>query len=288
MTPVVGRGLGKLILCGEHAVVYGHAALAFAVDRATEVTVEPRAGRRALTDSDVSDPRLEAALDAVLPAEGLTVRIRSDLPVGRGMGSSAALAAALVRARAALDGARPTFEALFERALPVERVFHGNPSGLDVAVALRGGFLLYRRGPPLQAVPVEVSVPWQVVVLDTGRAGNTADLVAGVASRRPAIDAALERIGALVLDVRAHLPDPVAVGALLDENQSLLEQIGVSDPDIERLVALARAAGAHGAKLSGAGGGGIVIALVTDPEPVLRAARAAGVTAFTAAIGGAP
>lgn len=287
MTAASGRGLGKLILCGEHAVVYGHPALAFAVDRHTRVELETRAGKRALVDSDLSDPRLDAALDAVLPPEGLAVHITSNLPVGRGMGSSAALAVALVRARAALDGDSPDPDTIFTRALPVERVFHGNPSGLDVAVSVWGGFLAYRRGPPLEVEPIAERVSWQVVVLDTGRAGDTGALVAGVAARRPSIDPLLRRIGRLAGEARASLRDPQGLGELLDENQALLEQIGVSDDSVTRLVALARRAGAHGAKLSGAGGGGVVIALVTDPEPVLAAAGAAGVDAFATSVGGA-
>jgi mevalonate kinase len=96
------------------------------------------------------------------------------------MGSSAALATALVRAR------HPdlTPEQVIDAAMPIERAFHGNPSGLDVAVSARGGGLLYRRGPPMQMERVEPG-DWQVVVLDSGAPGNTAELVAAVAARRP-------------------------------------------------------------------------------------------------------
>ena len=271
-----GFGGGKLILVGEHAVVYGHPAIAFAVDRGTTVVLDTGAVR---SDAiDVADGRLTSAIDAILGG-GYGIEIHSDLPIGRGMGSSAALAVALVRARAALNREELDADEVFERAMPVERIFHGNPSGLDVAVSARGGVLLYRKGPP----PVFEPLPtpsWQVVVMDSGRAGNTRELVAGVASRRPAIDPVLERIGGLAARAAGILDDVEALGTLLDENHELLRQIGVSTPRLDELVGLARAHGAAGAKLSGAGGGGVVIALVRGPEPLLDACEIAGVSAF--------
>jgi mevalonate kinase len=270
-----GSGHGKLILCGEHAVVYGHPALAFAVDRGTTVEVAPRTGPTRIT-ADHPDDRLADAVARVVPASGLDVSIRTDLPVGRGMGSSAALAVALVRALA--DGDLSA-DAAIERAMPVERAFHGNPSGLDVAVAAHGGMMRYLRGPPREIAPLKAP-RWTVVVLDSGAAGNTAALVAGVAARRPAVDRALDRIGALVREAEAALEDVPALGALLDENHALLAEIGVSTPTLDALVALARRAGAAGAKLAGAGGGGVVLALVADPAPVLAAAGRAGVVAW--------
>lgn len=274
----VGRGHGKLILCGEHAVVYGHPALAMAVDRRTTVRLTPRPGPLEAR-GDIVDDRLIPALRTVLPPEGWLVDIGTDLPVGRGMGSSAALAVALIRAESASRGHAPSVDEVFERAFAVERVFHGNPSGLDHAVSARGGLLRYRRGPPPSFEPLPLP-SWRLVVLDSGVAGDTKQLVAGVASRRPTVDADLDRIGELVLEATAALDDPQALGPLLTENHGLLRRIGVSTPQLDDLVALALKAGALGAKLAGAGGGGVVLALVEDPEPVLRAAAAAGVPAF--------
>lgn len=274
-----GRGHGKLILCGEHAVVYGHPALALAIDRGTTVRLVERPGPTLPTDDTIDDPRLVTALRAVLPPEGLGVEIRTDLPVGRGMGSSAALAVALVRAEAARLGESLGDHDVFRRAFAVERVFHGNPSGVDQAVSARGGLLRYRRGPPptFEALPCP---KWRLVVLDSGVAGDTSALVAGVASRRPAVDADLDRIGALADRAAGVLDDPERLGPLLVENHALLRAIGVSTPALDALVELALAAGAWGAKLAGAGGGGVVVALARDPERVVRAARDRGVGAF--------
>jgi mevalonate kinase len=274
----IGTGRGKLILCGEHAVVFGHAALAVAVDRGTTVRLIARPGPTSLADG-AADERLRAALRAVLPPAGWAVEITSDLPIGRGMGSSAALAVALVRAQARLEGAALSVDAVYERAFAVERVFHGNPSGLDQAVSCRGGLLRFRRGPPPQfeALPLPT---WTLVVLDSGVAGDTSAMVAGVAARRPRVDGALERIGALVGRAGDVLQDVDKLGPLLTENHRLLQEIGVSTPDLDDLVRLALEAGAAGAKLAGAGGGGVVLALTHRPDAILQAASLRGVSAF--------
>lgn len=273
-----GSGQGKLILCGEHAVVYGHPAIAFAVDLHTEVSLEALDGPTRIT-ADHADDRLSAALHRVLPDQGFAVHIRTDLPVGRGMGSSAALAVALVRALAAHAGEALSNETAIDRAQPVEAAFHGNASGLDLALAAHGGTIRYLRGPP--RVITHLRAPrWTAVVLDSGEVGNTAALVSGVAARRPGVDGALARIGALVAEAERVLDDATALGPVLDENHALLREIGVSTPSLDALVAFARANGALGAKLAGAGGGGVVLALLDDPAPLLRAAAARGLLAW--------
>ena len=283
---MIGRGHGKLILCGEHAVVYGYPAIAMAVDRGTTVRLIARPGPTSASDATIDDPRLPRALLTVLPAEGYGVEIRTDLPIGRGMGSSAALAVALVRANAARTGEPLDADTLWDRAMDVERVFHGNPSGLDHALSARGGLARYRRPGPGERPVLEVIPPprWGIVVLDSGKAGDTAQMVAGVAARRPRIDGNLARIGALVDEARAVMQDTAALGALLDENHAHLQVIGVSTPDLDALVALARRSGAAGAKLAGAGGGGVVLAISDEPEAVLSACLKSGASAFRCAI----
>jgi len=253
-----------------------------AVDLSTEVRLTPQSGATRVLGH--TDARLDAAIALAAPAQGLAIEIQSGIPVGRGMGSSAALSVALVRALAAARG-EPTLdpEQVFVRAMPIERVFHGNPSGVDVAVSAQGGVLRYLRG----AVPIidEVGRPptAEIVVLDTGCAGDTAALVAAVGSRRPAIDRVLERIGALTELAIDALDQPRVLGALLTENHQLLCEIGVSTRGLDDLVTLALEAGAYGAKLSGAGGGGVVLALVERTEPLLEAARARGIHALRCA-----
>ncbi len=276
--PGFGTGRGKVLLFGEHAVVYGHPAIALAVDRCTHVRLTRRPGPTTVT-SPHADPRVRAAVCEVVPEEGLDVEVRTDLPVGRGMGSSAALAVALAEAHADLRGEHLGPEALYHAAMPVERAFHGNPSGVDVAVAAWGGCLWFQPGDPPVRQPLQPG-DWSVVVLDSQATGDTRALVAGVAGRRPGIDPALARIGQIARQARDVLDDGPALGELMAENHRLLREIGVSTPVLDDLVSLAVGAGAFGAKLSGAGGGGIVVALCADPAPVVEAAVAADVPAF--------
>ena len=289
MSPRVAqaRAPGKLILAGEHAVVHGHPAIAIAVNRGTSVTLHEQSGPTRLGRSTVRDARVLPGLLTVLPEQGLRVDIDSDLPVGRGMGSSAALSVAVVRAYAALQGETLDFEETHERAFGPERHFHGNPSGVDHAVSALGGGVRYVKTPDGPVI-TPLSIPdLQLVVVDSGSAGDTGTLVAGVRSRRPAIDPQLDRIGALVdaLDagLKRGLP-PESIGEILDENHSLLAAIGVSTPTLDAIVHTCRRAGAHGAKLAGAGGGGVVIALVDDPAPVLAAVSAGGWSAFSVGV----
>lgn len=273
----VGRAPGKLILLGEHAVVYGHRAIAVAVSLGTTVRLRPREGPTATGPGSVEDPRMRAALAAALPQSGLEVRIDSELPIGRGMGSSAAFTVALLRARAALDGRIPTFEELFRDGFALERAFHGNPSGLDHTVSALGGAILYRRG----EAPVRLNMTRrELIVLDSGSAGDTAEMVAGVAARRPAVDADLAALGAIVERSLDRLNDPEALGALMTEAHAGLRRIGVSTPRLDALVQLALDNGALGAKLAGAGGGGVVVALTAAPDPLLRAAAELGIVAM--------
>lgn len=274
-----GRGHGKLILAGEHAVVYGHPAIAIAVDRGVTATLRRRPGPTATEAHLPADDRLALALREVLPPEGWCVDLESTLPLGRGMGSSAAIAVALVRAWAAACGNQVSHDVVWERAFAVERIFHGTPSGLDHAVSCRGGALRYEKGPPPRFEPLPCP-DWSLVVLDSGVAGNTKHLVDGVRAQRPGIDPVLDEIGALVGEVERHLADPRALGPLLTHNHRLLRRIGVSNDTLDHLVAVALDAGAHGAKLAGAGGGGVVIALSDDPDRVVSGARAHGIDAF--------
>jgi len=281
-----GFATGKLILCGEHAVVYGHPAIAFAVERGTRVRLSPRPGPHALPSND---PRLCRAMDALLGPEGFAVDIASDLPIGKGMGSSAALAVATLRAVHRLRATPASPQALFDAAMVAERVFHGNPSGLDVAAAIHGGLLGFTRQGGPQPLPSRPD--WTVVVMDSGTQGNTAALVAGVAERRSAsgeVQVALHRIGALVTEAEAALDDPAVLGPLLTENHALLRSIGVSTPKLDELVTLALNHGAWGAKLAGAGGGGVAIALTDDPSALLSACDARAIPAFATQVQSPP
>ena len=255
---------GKLILSGEHAVVYGHRALAAAVSLGTTVTLYSQPGPTTIRKANFQDDRLFPALLTVLPAEGVGVEIESTLPIGCGMGSSAALAVATVRARAKMNGTEADFSRCYEDAFRMERLFHGTPSGIDHSISALGGLVAYRRRPEGPQIDrITLPRPLFLVVVDSGRPlQSTAELVAGVRQRAPT--RTLEAIGALTEQVIAAMQQNVDAGPLLNENHRLLQELGVSTPGLDQVVEQLRDAGASGAKLAGAGGGGVAFGLYPD------------------------
>ena len=215
--------------------------------------------------------RAFAALLAVGRAEGgVEVVASSELPQGGGLGGSAALGVAIGRAVAALRLGKDDEPEALARATAWEGVFHGNPSGIDVAVASRGGCVRFVRGAGCEDVApardLTLCVGW------TGAGASTREMVSGVASlraRKPAVvDRAVEAVTSLVSNAALALAagDLQGLGKLMDLNQMVLAGLMVSTETIEELCAIARTAGAFGAKLTGAGGGGSVIALAPDDE----------------------
>lgn len=287
--PARGRAGGKVILLGEHAVVYGYPALAGGLPTGLEVELAPGAGPTVRSEAiDLAgDPRPLGALEEAaaltgIDAAGIEARVRTELPVGRGLGSSAALVVALLRACAAAAGRRlaPEEEVALGRRL--EARFHGTPSGIDPAAAALGGCLRFVRGDPPQIAPITPGAPLPLVLAFGEASRRTATAVAGVRERwqrdRSACEALFERIGEVVTRgvLALRRGDLPALGACFDENQTLLERLGVSTPEIERLVAVARAGGALGAKLTGGGGGGAVVAVAADAPALAAALERAG------------
>ncbi len=308
----VGAACGKVILLGEHAVVYGAPALAVGIDRGARAEAEALDGEGAsslrvegwdveVSDADASGHSLAQALQDLLratreaqhalgedPVGRVRVTAATELPPGGGLGCSAALGVAIARA---LDRGGDDAE-IGRRVMAWERVFHGTPSGIDAAVASSGGAVCFEKGRGIE--PVLLGAPLYLCVGSTGVGSSTRSMVEGVrrfAARRPEIARRTwEGITALVSNARLALAagDVEGLGKLMDLNQMLLAGLFVSTDEIERLCALARDAGALGAKLTGAGGGGSVIALVRDPEVagrVLLAWEASGFASFFARVG---
>jgi mevalonate kinase len=297
----LGQACGKVILLGEHAVVHGIPALAVGIDkgaRATSTAMGEGPSRLFVrgweivvreTDEGHDLARaFRALLDAATPPVGPRwIEVETDLPPGGGLGCSAAIGVAVARALEPNLGD----DALQDRAMAWECVFHGNPSGVDSAVAARGGCVLFRRGQPLE--PVRVRGAMHLCIGNTGVASSTKAMVEAVArlrARRPEIvDKSFEAIRTLVSNARLAIEagDWSALGKLLDLNQMLLGGLFVSTPEIERMCAVARGAGALGAKLTGAGGGGSVVALVESraaADGVIDAWKADGFSGFATSV----
>ena len=299
--PARGRAAGKVILLGEHVVVYARPALAAGLARGLEVRVERGAGPLAVrTDVPAlaADERpaalvREAAAALGIQADGLRVEVRSELPGGAGLGSSAALSVAVLRALAVAAGRRLSLADELALGRRLEEIFHGNPSGIDPAAAVLGGCFRFTRGEPPMVTPLRVARPLPLVVAYTGRGRSTGAVVAGLRERwesdRTAYERLFDEVAGLVAEaaVAVESGDVVGLGRAFDENQRLLEALGVSAPEVESLVATARNAGAYGAKLTGGGGGGAVIAVAAEPERVAQALRGAGAQTMVAVVGAA-
>ena len=296
---------GKLILLGEHAVVYGQPALAAAIPRRVHLAVrdlrgEGRAPLRIVMEGPDAPAELVHAVDELARMLGLEprleIRVQSEIPLGSGLGSSAALGVALARALSQLAGrACPPDEAA-RLAMVIERRFHGTPSGVDPAIAAREGMILFRRARPApDAAAEELRIisplqPLHIVVGLTGLTRGTRSAVLPLKARRDARPSLYDPLIAALGDLahggaraveRGDLAD---LGVRFDAAHGLLAALGVSCPELDALCATMRRAGALGAKLTGAGGGGAAIALAADREQanaICAAVKSSGLEAFT-------
>lgn len=284
----IGRAHAKSILLGEHAVVYGTPAIAVplhALDltvRVTERADEQLHLRSALFTGSAADApeRLHPLVTAIHAALALTtsapigldVEIDSAIPFERGLGSSAAVAAGIARAIGDLTGTPLDPEAVHDVVMAAETIAHGRSSGLDGRAVASDVPIRFHGG---EVTPVPVGAPLTFVLADSGHEGSTAEAVGAVRELREAfpsrVDGIIGRLGGIVEESREHFAhgDVAALGALMDEAHALLTELEVSDATLDRLVGAAREAGAAGAKLTGGGRGGCVLALAPD------AARAA-------------
>lgn len=287
----IASAAGKVILLGEHAVVYGRPAVAVPVSEVrawAEVTnVFSEEGiviyaedlGRSFRLDDPPDEMIRPLQEAVrntlrnlrfpLEALSLEVHLRSRIPIARGMGSGAAVATALVRAIGKhlcreIDPAHVS-----ALVFQVEAILHGTPSGIDNTVVAFERPLWYRRGEVAFLVPGE---PLHLVIGDTGTPSRTRDTVARVRERYErdpsSIEAIFDQIARCVEAGREALEqgNPITLGGLLSENHALLQRLGVSSDELDALVIAARRAGALGAKLTGGGGGGCMVALAFEED----------------------
>ena len=275
--PVSASAGGKVILLGEHAVVYGSGAIAVGLDHGAHAEVREAAVSELVLGEQRHVPSSEperapaarafAALLGSLGAAGIAAEARLAIPAGAGLGASAALGVALARAVQQLlirsTGRTP---AIAPAALAWEHVFHGNASGVDTAAAEHGGCLSFRRGQVPRALRLVRPLELVVALVEPG--ASTRRMVESVASRRDAeparVDRLLDSIATLVERAEASiaLGDYAILGPLMSENHELLVALGVSTPQLDQACRWALDAGALGAKLTGAGGGGCAVALV--------------------------
>lgn len=294
---------GKIILFGEHAVVYGRPAIAvpvYQVRAKAIVNADPRSvpGMVKLQAPDIGlettlaelpeNHPLAAVLWKAASAMNLshipacTIRITSNIPIAGGMGSSAAVSVAILRAFSSSLGHPLSDEQISRLAYEVEEIHHGTPSGVDNTVIAYGRPVYFIKEVKIETLQVKQS--FTLLIGDTGVQSPTASVVSevhqGWEREREQYEELFNAVGAITGSARSAIENGFidSLGQLMDQNHALLRKMGVSSPELDGLVEAARSAGALGAKLSGAGRGGNMIALVTPSasDRVVRALEAAG------------
>jgi len=305
----------KIILFGEHFVVYGEPAIVLAIDkRAYAQATLRKDNQRYIKSHDLNvsgffenehfqaqkggnkaerklqpiKTIIQKVLDQSDKKVGVNVEIKSLIPVAVGLGSSAAVAASVAAATSQLLNVALSPKEIFQLALEAERFVHGTPSGIDPAISTHGGTLLFRKDEGFKPLRVEADIP--LVIGNTRMQRSTGELVALVQRKRDRYPTIIEPVikagGEIVKKAVEALQrgDMPTLGELMNINQALLSAVGVSNEPLERLIHAARNAGSFGAKLTGGGGGGCIIALASQEKlkQIAEAIEKAGGLAFTA------
>ncbi|MFH0883721.1 MAG: hydroxymethylglutaryl-CoA reductase, degradative [bacterium] len=282
---------GKVILFGEHATVYNYPGITAAIDIGMTVQIKRDPdGPRFLSpnfrqafnvpESDQDIRLFSKAVDEALEIYGIqrepiAVQIESELLPGMGLGSSAAFSTALcIALRRFKDGnSTPSMAGdLFEHVQRLEKIFHGTPSGMDAATVISDGVLWFRKGPPREIVPIHLSQPMTGIVAIVEPGARTIDMVRRVQASRDLnpkrVNGLLAEIGEITTDAAIALGtgNSAEVGRLMFRNHQLLSRLGVSTPALDEAIEYLLDLGVLGAKLTGSGGGGAVIALVQPEE----------------------
>jgi len=290
---------GKIILFGEHAVVYGRPALAIPVTQVhTDVDISdssragiwidaPNVNLHAELNTLPSDHPIASVINnlfflaRISPFPNLEIKISSTIPVASGLGSGAAVTVALTRALSSHLNFSMTDEAVNAFTYEIEKLHHGTPSGIDNTVVTYAKPVYFikrlpspdRRGAGGKVETFKVGGPFIIVIGDTGIPAPTKESVSDVRKLWEADQAKWEnvfdKVGEIVNQSRQAIESGnwEMLGELMDKNHSLLQEMTVSSRELDQLVKAARKAGALGAKLSGGGRGGNMIALV-EPETV--------------------
>ena len=292
MAITYSKAPGKIILFGEHAVVFGQPGIAIPVTKvnasvhiyptiigaegnihiqAPDIALE--ADLDSLPDNHPIATAVQLSIDACSPISipSFTLQVTSTIPIAAGMGSGAAVSAAIIQAVTAFLGKVLSKSELSDLTYQVEKIYHGTPSGIDNAVIAYQKPVFFLKDHPIQFLRIEQPTHW--IIADTGETTPTHETVHAVRelylSNEDLYGAIISQMGEISKEARQALmiADIAKLGQLMNENQVLLAKLSVSSPKLEILIQAARDAGAPGAKLSGGGRGGQMIA-IAHPDQI--------------------
>lgn len=291
MATIYGKAPGKIILFGEHAVVYGQPAIAIPVTKVNATThiypdiqstpgtikiQAPNIGLETFLDELPQDHPIAKAVNLTLQKCSLTsvpafsVQVSSTIPISAGMGSGAAISISIIRAVSAFLGIHLSLAEISDLAYEVEKIHHGNPSGIDNSVITYKKPVYYIRNASIEFLDIKQSTHW--VIADTGEKTPTLETVSAVRNlfeKDPDhYSTIIQKIGQITQEARTALVEGEIslLGHLINKNQKYLSQLEVSSPKLEKLIEISLSSGAAGAKLSGGGRGGQVIAITKEDQ----------------------
>jgi len=264
---------GKVILFGEHFVVHGNPAIVSSISLRAAAVAETIPGKGVkLEHFEEENPAVLASryvLEKLKKQQGVRLIISSEIPQSVGLGSSAAVSVAAAAATMKLLQGEIDSSLVLEAAHEGEKLIHYTPSGIDTSVATFGGAGIYTKDAGYRKLDLKLEY---ILIVNTGKPRRTGDLVRKVKVFREKNPERFEKIlveaGEIVLEALDCLKalDLERLGKLMNRNHELLRSIGVSSPELEEAVAACLRAGAYGAKLTGAGGGGCAIAIADYDE----------------------
>lgn len=288
----VGQAHSKLILIGEHSVVYGKPAIALPFptlhvqavvsEQEGSITLECEYFRGRLEEVPHHLGGIALCIIKTLKTlnqspSSLHISIHSTIPIGRGLGSSAAIAIAVVRSLYHFFH-EPLPEKMLMRLVNIAETYaHGNPSGIDMIAAISDHSLWFEKGKTVK--PITIATPFSLIVADTGRRGNTREAVQAInlnLKKSPeTVEQSIQLLGELAHQAKVAIEqgEIANLGSLMNDAHTELAKLGVSDPGLDKLVELTRKAGAFGAKLTGGGRGGCMIALAKDETHAKKLAK---------------